>query len=242
MNTVYKDGQTVIRSQGAWSPTIHRLLLHLENVGFTSCPRFLGINDNEQEILTFVPGDCLENYPSKVDQKKHLEGIQMLGRKMRAFHDATASFIQKDSDVWMFVYPGSLETEVICHNDIAPYNTIFKNQVPHSFIDFDTSCPAPRIWDIVYALYRFVPFTKDADAINKHHKLACIASFFQAYGMPCPDDLFVIMQERLTTLADFILQEAAKGNESFKRMLAEGHRDLYLREIMYINENQKFWK
>lgn len=32
---VYKNGETVIRSHGAWSPTIHNLLLHLETVGFT---------------------------------------------------------------------------------------------------------------------------------------------------------------------------------------------------------------
>jgi len=242
MNMVYKDGSTVIRSQGKWSPTIQRLLLHLENVDFTACPKFLGINDHHQEVLTFVEGDCLETYPDRVDKKKHIEGLRILGEKMRKLHDATTSFVQRETDVWMVTYPGPLEKEVICHNDIAPYNVIFKNQMPHKFIDFDTSCPAPRIWDIVYALYRFVPFYQTADSVDWHHKSACVASFFQAYGMACPENLFVMMQERLSALADFILQEANKGNACFKKMLDEGHRDLYLSEIAYIKENQKNWE
>lgn len=50
------------------------------------------------------------------------------------------------------------------------------------------------------------------------------------------------MQAPLVTLDDFILQEATNGNESFQKMLDEGHGDLYLGEIAYIKGNQKYWK
>jgi len=237
MSSVYRQGETVARSQGKWSPTIHRLLRHLENTGFTDCPKFIGINDQLEEVLTFVSGDCLTDYPANISKEKHLEGIRILAEKMRKFHDVTASFIHQSDDTWMLNYSGNLEKEVICHNDIAPYNVTFENGLPKGLIDFDTCCPAPRIWDIVYALYRFVPFSEETAYQNADHKLSCVATFFESYGMSQPDDLFFIMQERLTALADFILQEATNGNDSFKKMLDEGHHDLYLSEISYLKKN-----
>ncbi|AQR95912.1 phosphotransferase [Clostridium saccharoperbutylacetonicum] len=153
----------------------------------------------------------------------------------------------------MFSYKGALEKEVICHNDIAPYNMTFVNNMPYGLIDFDTCCPAPRIWDIVYALYRFVPFSKkiydnekqeyrnyDVDR-DKEFRKKSVRVFFDAYGMECPDDLFVQMTARLQALADLIYNESQNGNSAFKKMLEEGHRDLYLAEIEFIKEHAKEW-
>lgn len=43
---------------------------------------------------------------------------------MRKYHDATLAFERTEKDNWMFSYKGSLEKDVICHNDIAPYREI----------------------------------------------------------------------------------------------------------------------
>jgi len=167
--------------------------------------------------------------------------MEKLGQTMRKFHDVTENFVQQENDSWMLSYPGMRDKEVICHNDIAPYNTVFENGIPTAFIDFDTCCPAPRIWDIVYAMYRFVPFVQKYHTENHAHKRDCIEAFFKGYNIPCPEDLFVVMIERLQTLADFILQEANDGNKAFVKMLADGHRDLYLSEIKYIEMYQNYW-
>lgn len=179
--------------------------------------------------------------------------IQRLAELMRKFHDATASFERSENDKWMFSYKGPLDKEVICHNDIAPYNVTFINNMPYGLIDFDTCCPAPRIWNIVYALYRFVPCSKkfydikkqayrDYDA-QKDRQLRrdSIRVFFDAYGVECPGNLFELMIERLQALADLIYDEAQNGNVSFQKMMAEGHRDLYLEEIEFIKGNYKEW-
>lgn len=160
LTSVLRYNETVLREQKPWSPTIHRVLLHLEKLGYEYSPKFLGIDDSGKEILSFVPGECAQDYPITNDHHGQLLVIQKVARMMRRFHDATLSFERSEKDTWMLSYKGPLEKEVICHNDIAPYNMTFINNVPHGMIDFDTCCPAPRIWDIVYALYRFVPFSK----------------------------------------------------------------------------------
>jgi hypothetical protein len=45
----------------------------------------------------------------------------------------------------------------MCHGDAAQYNTVVKDGVAVGFIDFDAAHPGPRVWDVVYAVYRFAP-------------------------------------------------------------------------------------
>jgi hypothetical protein len=56
LNHVVKVGDTVRRPQGEWSPAVHALLPHFEAVGFDGAPRFLGVDEQGREILSFVEG------------------------------------------------------------------------------------------------------------------------------------------------------------------------------------------
>ena len=57
VNTVKRIGDTVRRPVQRWSPAVHSLLRHLEAVGFSGAPRFLGIDELGREILSFVSGE-----------------------------------------------------------------------------------------------------------------------------------------------------------------------------------------
>ena len=54
---VVRIKNTVRRSTSLISPAAHRLLLHLESQGFEGCPKFLGIDDKNREILSFLEGE-----------------------------------------------------------------------------------------------------------------------------------------------------------------------------------------
>jgi hypothetical protein len=54
-SAIYRDGEVVYRPLQPWSPTIHLILKHLERENVDECPRFLGVN-REQEVLSFVAG------------------------------------------------------------------------------------------------------------------------------------------------------------------------------------------
>lgn len=53
---IVRDGTTVRRPAGPWTPAVHALLNHLQNVGFEHVPRVVGM-DGEFEIVTFLAGD-----------------------------------------------------------------------------------------------------------------------------------------------------------------------------------------
>jgi hypothetical protein len=53
---VVRVGDTVRRASGPWSFAVHGLLRHLEAHGFAGAPRWLGIDEQGREVLTFIPG------------------------------------------------------------------------------------------------------------------------------------------------------------------------------------------
>ena len=54
---VVRVGDTVRRPVGPHSPLVHALLAHLESIGFEGAPRFLGIDRNGREVLSYVDGE-----------------------------------------------------------------------------------------------------------------------------------------------------------------------------------------
>jgi hypothetical protein len=58
---VVRVGATVYRPIGPHWPFVHALLAHLERVGFSAAPRFLGIDDRGREILSYLDGEVPDN-------------------------------------------------------------------------------------------------------------------------------------------------------------------------------------
>lgn len=69
--------------------------------------------------------------------------------RMRRWHDVTADYelLSEDS----FLIPASEPAEVMCHNDFAPYNSVFENGDFSGLIDFDVYSLGSRIWDLSIA-------------------------------------------------------------------------------------------
>ncbi len=53
---VSRVGETVRRSAGPWTPTVHSLLSHLRARGFTLAPRPLGYDERGREVLSYLEG------------------------------------------------------------------------------------------------------------------------------------------------------------------------------------------
>lgn len=62
VSNVYRSEDTVRRELKPDSNKTHKLLQHLERKGFDYAPKFLGIDDKNREILSFIEGEA-GNYP-----------------------------------------------------------------------------------------------------------------------------------------------------------------------------------
>jgi Ser/Thr protein kinase RdoA (MazF antagonist) len=141
---------------------------------------------------------------------------------------------------------------VICHNDVAPYNMVFVDERPRALIDFDTAGPGPRIWDLAYAAYTFVPlasfvprsdgstvpYASSQHAGERARRLRLLAA---AYGMPT-DDLLATVERRLDAVCQLLMARADAGDEAYRRLVAEGHLDHYRREVAFVRRHASEWR
>jgi aminoglycoside phosphotransferase (APT) family kinase protein len=236
VNHVVRHNNTVTRPAGSWTPSVHRLLDHLQARGFTGAPRALGTSeDGSEEVVTYLDGD-VGHYPLP-DHARSDAALQAAARLLRGLHDATADFPHQPDDVWML--PAREPVEVVCHGDAAPYNCVFRDGLPVAFIDFDTAHPGPRLWDACYTAYRYVPLHApgaDEGTLPLAEQARRLSLFADAYGLSESDRALLpaTVAARLTALVDFMTEQAAAGNLAFARHLADGHHRRYLADAEYV--------
>ncbi|RDI36330.1 phosphotransferase [Falsibacillus pallidus] len=249
VSNVYRSKDTVRRDLKTNSDKIHTLLQHLESKGFNYAPRFLGIDESNREILSFIEGEA-GNYPLK-EYMWSDEALKKIAKILRQYHDAVSDFPSLYE--WAPIDNTPDNFEVLCHNDFAIYNIIFNQEMPVGIIDFDVAAPGPRLWDIAYTLYTCVPLsrhyhnekgeevrynsTRDAERIKRRVNL-----FFETYDIEGMEEGFLDMVLlRLEGLCKYMKRKAAEGDSSFQRMVDEGHYEHYQMDITFIREHGKEW-
>jgi len=133
---VVRVGDTVRRPIRGHSDYSHALLRLLEARGFDGAPRFLGIDDQDREILSFLPGEVPPDLRLFSDRQ-----VERGAAVLRRYHDATAG-----SDL-------CAGREVVCHGDASPCNYVFVDDLPYALIDFDNARPGYRSHDVGYAAW-----------------------------------------------------------------------------------------
>lgn len=86
---VGRVGDTVVRRTGHWTPAVHELLRHLEQVGFPYSPRVLNIDEHGHEVLSYLDGASGKAGWAQVVPEA---GLRSFARLLRDYHDAVAGF------------------------------------------------------------------------------------------------------------------------------------------------------
>jgi Phosphotransferase enzyme family len=177
---VVRVGGTVHRVPGAWAPAVHALLHALREAGVHEVPEPLGYDDQGREVLSFLPGD-VGTYPLP-DWLWEPVILDDAGKLLRRVHDASVPLVGRELP---WGRSPREPVEVICHNDVAPYNMTFADGRVTGLFDFDTASPGPRIWDLAYLAYRLAPLGEDAGIhITVGERLARLDRLVRAYGLP----------------------------------------------------------
>jgi aminoglycoside phosphotransferase (APT) family kinase protein len=207
-------GDTVRRIAG--SAAVRELLLHLEAVGFQGAPRYLGMDDQGREVLSWVPGDVpLPPYPSWAMTDRALAD---LGALVRRLHEATASYVPRVTD-WAMDWADPDGGPVVCHNDLYPENVVFRDGRVVALIDFAMAAPGRPLWDLAIAAEIWTPLG-DPSRREGHVELDGVERFgvlAHAYGLE-PDraeELLDVVSEERARAAANIRAEIAAGNPAW---------------------------
>ena len=234
---IWRRDEGVVRPAGAWTPTVHRFLLHLRDSGFDAAPLPLAI-EGDREIVSYVEGRVCEDLadPATGSRAMLLSAATLLKR----FHAASRGFLERDSAAQTWMLPPQQPGAIVCHGDFAPYNVATEGEAAVGLIDFDTVHPAPAVWDLAYAVYRWAPLTDPAQhgaVFDSEEQFTRARLFCDAYGADEDQrrQLPEVIGRRLQALVDFMLAEAARGNATFAEDVDGGESDIYIRDLDYIS-------
>ena len=235
---IVRIGDTVRRPMYPWSPSVHLLLQHLESIGFDGAPRFLGIDDLGREVLSYVEGTCGADGYQGPGFGAHIwamvadeYGLQGFARSLREYHDAVAGFAPPPHTRWATGVGPPAPGEVMCHNDIGPWNVVWRDASPIAFIDWDYAAPAPPRDDVAYALWWAIPFASDEECItwrrfsdppNRAHR---IELFARAYGLTSLDGLLDAVVERQRKFRATVVEHAERGIPGAVAEVTSGYLD-----------------
>jgi hypothetical protein len=223
---VVRVGDTVRRRVGPWSLAVHALLAHLESTGYTGAPRFRGLDAAGREILSFIEGLVPDGARPEVVTERALRDV---GRLVRELHRATVGFALPPGLAWHFESLGGPGPHVICHHDLSPKNTVFRDGRAVAFIDWDLATPEAAIHDVVHAAWQFVPLACDEGCARQgwvrppdHGRRLRI--LLDAYGLPREERHGIAgrVADRMEITAAGIEALAAQGEPAFRRLVEDG--------------------
>lgn len=135
------------RPRGANAELARDVLQRLEGVGFGAAPRWLGVDEQRRDILSWIDGETLTDrgrlHPYVGDPPERVtfsdEQLSAVFRLLRRYHDA-------------------LGGDLVCHGDYGPWNLVWRSGAPIGIIDFDDVHPGEAAEDVAYALRTFVSY------------------------------------------------------------------------------------
>lgn len=232
MTPVVRRGEEVRRTRSPWWQASAAVLNHLKRVGFDSAPKLLGY-DSETERLSFVPG---KSAPATLEGFQNDDVLISVGRLIRTYHDAMSTFIDPGTIEWPVMVGVPRSDGTICHNDIAPWNTIFRELTPVALIDWDLVGPGTRAWDLAYAAWRFAPLYPDQQFGTPAERLRRISVLLDAYELPAieREDFISLIRARMRTSYQTVEVWGRRGVPGFDKLYRESMHVGALEDICWL--------
>lgn len=187
---VVRVGNTVRRPRKPNSELVRVLLGRFEELGLELAPRYLGVDDQGREMFSYLDGEV----PDELDAAFSDATVVAAARLIRRFHDATDGSQLAEG------------LEVVCHNDLSPCNTVFRDGVPVALIDFDNAAPGKRLDDLGYALFLWLNIGTDGPDPSEQRRR--INVFCGAYGLLADARLVAAIVSAVTASIERLNREA----------------------------------
>ena len=218
--SVIKFGNTVRRSQNPNSAFVHNLLRLLEEKNYQFSPRYIGIDAQDREILTYLEGDI----PRGVTLNEAL--LTQAVRMIRLFHDATVG-----SDL-------AGGGEVVCHGDLAPWNFVLSKDKKAilGIIDFEDSSPGKRSEDLAYFLWTFLELGNPD--VNNEVQYNRIKNLCAAYGFTNGRELTISLLSEQRKVLEYRSQQVAISTNSDMKKYQLDKVNRIFNEIKWVEANR----
>ena len=236
---VVRIGETVRRPHQPQSYAIAAYLDHLERVGFENSPRYLGLDDQGRDVLTFIDGDVAG---AEIDERfLGDELLASVARLVLKLHRASEGYDARDEPFPL--RPGAEERhEIIGHLDVTPQNVVVRDGRAFGLVDFDLAGPTTRFRDSYNAAMHWVPLLDRVDlqsGIGFDDQLRRLRLFADAYGWTRDERAGLVTFGAAAAERSWarMKQRAELEGGGWARMWREGVGDLIRRRGQWLADN-----
>lgn len=230
-SAVVRVGNTARKPWTASTPSVNAFVETLRRAG-VDAPEPLGRDGRGRSVQEFVAGRRAIDVGvlSRDD-------LRRVGSIVREIHEASVHFVPPADSVWETAIdaPGS---DLVCHNDLAPSNLIMGER--WVFIDWDSSAPSTRIWDLAYAAQAFT-----LNDVNQPVDLAAsnLAALVDGYhgDDTIRSSLPGAMSRRAAAMHGLLQAANRTGREPWASMYSDGHGEHWARVAHYVDAHQDAW-
>ena len=228
---VVRIGLTVRKQWTDATPSVLEFMTAVREAGIDA-PAVFGQDEQGRQVTEFIPGQlALESVPLT-----HSE-LSRVGAMVRAIHDASETFTPAGEAVWSTAIPAP-GSELICHNDLAPWNLIIGDR--WVFIDWDAAAPSTRLWDLAYSAQAFTLSNTDQAPEDAARNLV---AFINGYGADrdLRANLPKAMHRRAAAMLQLLKSSHDTGREPWASMYSDGHGDHWRAATDYAKRHQSIW-
>lgn len=229
---VVRIGDTVRKPWSKGTPSVLSFVEALRSSGI-DVPQPLGRDEHCRQVQEFVPGTlAIDHLPLPTSV------LFEVGALVRAIHDASEHFVPDPHAVWETAIsaPGN---DLVCHNDLAPWNLIMGDRLV--FIDWDSSAPSTRLWDLAYAAQTFVLSDVSIPPGQAAQSLGAFVDGYRATGS-LRKKLPATMGYRAKAMYDLLCTSHETGREPWATMFTAGHGDHWRAVTRYVGNHQPAWE
>jgi hypothetical protein len=240
-------GDTVRRPRSAGADLVEAVLRFLEGVDFDGAPRFLGLDAQGRQTLSFIPGEVAGRpWPNWIADDARIASVARLVRRL---DDAMQPFGVPD-DLAHDELPDPLgmppsiagPPRFVGHMDITPENVVFVDGQARALIDFDLTRPTNRVGEVCNLLLWWAPLMPVVDrapAVRDVDAVARAALLVDEYGLEADDRQLIVPVARNSAARAWysMRNRAARLGGGWRRMWDEGVGDRILRRQQWLTEH-----
>ncbi|UNK70957.1 phosphotransferase [Microbacterium sp. H1-D42] len=230
--SVVKVGSTVRKAWTRATPSVHAYMASVREAG-VDLPEPMGQDERGRQVIEFVPGRLAIGSPPLTRAELH-----RVGSMVRAIHDASADFVPAADARWDTAIPAP-GAELVCHNDLAPWNLIIGER--WVFIDWDAAAPSTRLWDLAYAAQAFTLSNVDNPPERAARDLGAFVDGYDA-GASLRAALPAAIEQRAEAMLELLRSADAEGREPWATMFTDGHGAHWTSAVDYVRAHQGLWR
>jgi hypothetical protein len=228
LGPVVRIGDTVRRTAGPWTPTIHELLRHIRARGFSLAPEPLGVEEAGREVLRFIPGTTIGWQLPWPEAVRRDDLLAEFGRAVAAYHRAVADFRPTGPVPWQSGLAALGPDEIVCHHDLAPYNVVLDGDNVAGIIDWDLAAPGTSRFDLAFVAWQWVPLhgpqvTRRMGWNRPPDRAARLRLLLDAYGLQDRRGFVDEVLRRISYNRHLMVRRAAEGSQAYQQLIQRGH-------------------